>query len=106
MHTATTTLIVSLIVTLVKIQLISHVTHQVQVIIQSYFEMYVCTQLDNCTNGDVRLVDGETNNEGRIEYCYYGEWSILCSKSNLYGQTASNICHKLGYHLNSCKSVY
>ena len=54
----------------------------------------------------MRLVDGETSNEGRIEYCYYGEWSMLCSNNNnIYRQTAYNICHKLGYQLNSCKCI-
>ena len=60
----------------------------------------------------MRLVDGETSNEGRVEYCYYGEWSILCSIDNnvyhggyIYGRTASTICNQLGHNLNNCKLV-
>ena len=30
----------------------------------------------SCTpEGSVRLADGNTNNEGRLEYCYTGKWS-------------------------------
>lgn len=51
----------------------------------------------------MRLVDGETSNEGRVEYCYYGEWSILCSNNQYIYATAMTICNQLGYNLNSCK---
>lgn len=58
----------------------------------------------NCTNGAVRLVNGATSNEGRVEYCYNGNWVPFCGMSSI---TASVICNQLGYNelpiLSSCR---
>ena len=32
----------------------------------------------NCTNGKVRLVNGATKNEGRVEVCYGNVWGTVC----------------------------
>ena len=48
-----------------------------------------------CTNGAVRLTNGTTSNEGRVEYCYEGEWAPFCDISL---STASVICNELGYN--------
>ena len=53
----------------------------------------------NCTNGAVKLTNGTTTNEGRVEYCYEGEWAPFCDISP---STASVICNHLGY--SSCKN--
>lgn len=31
-----------------------------------------------CNNGDVRLVNGHNEAEGRVEVCAYGYWAIVC----------------------------
>ncbi|XP_019850477.1 PREDICTED: scavenger receptor cysteine-rich domain superfamily protein-like [Amphimedon queenslandica] len=48
-----------------------------------------------CVNGTVRLVNGSTSNEGRVEYCYDGDWVPSCGMSSI---TASLICKQLGYN--------
>ena len=53
----------------------------------------------NCTNGAVRLVNGAISNEGRVEYCYNGNWVPFCGMSSI---TASVICNQLGYN-HLCK---
>ena len=53
-----------------------------------------------CTNGAVRLVNGSTSNEGRVEYCYNGDWVPSCGMSSI---TASLVCKQLGYN-STCKS--
>ena len=55
---------------------------------------------ESCTNGDVRLVDGASDNEGRIEYCYDGYYTPVCS---ITSTVASVICKTLGYTEYSCK---
>ncbi|XP_033110872.1 scavenger receptor cysteine-rich domain superfamily protein-like [Anneissia japonica] len=50
----------------------------------------------NGNDGDVRLVDGKSANEGRLEIYYYGKWGSLCMdgwKSNAV-QVA---CKQMGY---------
>ena len=52
-----------------------------------------------CTNGDVRLLDGDTDDEGRVEYCYDNTWSPVCSLSS---RAATLMCEKLGYTKFTC----
>ena len=54
--------------------------------------------MSKCTSGDIRLVGGSSEAEGRVEYCYNGIWSPMCS---LNQYTAKLICEKFGYQ--KCK---
>ncbi|XP_062574838.1 scavenger receptor class A member 5-like isoform X2 [Saccostrea cucullata] len=55
----------------------------------------------NCrTNGFIRLVNGESSNEGRVEVFIKGEWGTVCD----YGWDSSDaraLCRSLGYTGNS-----
>lgn len=52
----------------------------------------------NCTTGQVRLVDGVSANEGRIELCYGSVWGSLCYDSSWTRPHANVVCRQLGYH--------
>ena len=54
----------------------------------------------SCNNGTIRLVNGSTSNEGRVEQCFNGDWVPYCGMSSI---TASLICKQLGYNY-TCKN--
>lgn len=49
-----------------------------------------------CTNGQIRLVGGDFENEGTIEVCVQSLWSYITDVS-WTGANARVICNQLGY---------
>ena len=50
----------------------------------------------NCNVGDVRLVGGNTAQEGRAELCIDGMWGSICD--NKWSANDANVlCGQLGY---------
>ena len=49
-----------------------------------------------CRNGIVRLRDGTSANEGRVEYCRNGTWGTVCD-NGWSRMDASVVCFQLGY---------
>ena len=53
------------------------------------------TDVDDCSpNGAVRLVDGNAT-EGRVEYCYNGQWSAICR--TFHDEEIAVTCRQLGF---------
>ena len=53
-----------------------------------------------CTYGDVRLVDGGDQYEGRVEVCINDQWGTVCDIS--WGTAdATTVCKQLGYAYTS-----
>ena len=50
----------------------------------------------NCTTGEIRLTDGTTQYEGRVEVCINGVWGTVCDY-NWGKKQAYAVCHQLGY---------
>ena len=55
-----------------------------------------------CSENDIRLVRGQTQDDGQLQICLNGTWSLICSDRWDY-RDASVVCQQLGY--NGCESL-
>ena len=53
-----------------------------------------------CVSGSIQLNSG---NEGRLEYCYHGHWSVFCQFTH---REAIVACRQLGFTKYSCKLAH
>ena len=64
---------------------------------QNYnFILKLILLLDNCTDGQVRLIGGTRKAEGTVEVCYNGLWGSICHAS-WDTSDATVVCRQLGY---------
>lgn len=55
------------------------------------------TNVTNCVTGDIRLVGGSTQYEGRIELCVNNVWGAVCGW-RYWGRADSDVvCRQLGH---------
>ena len=66
--------------------------------------MCISLAIQLCSEGDIRLSDGATKREGRVEMCYSGAWGTVCDTGWGHGNTRV-VCRQLGYPEGSGKSI-
>ena len=59
----------------------------------------------NCVNGNVRLVNGTTPYEGRVEICYGGVWGSVCDYNWDY-KDAAIVCLQMGFQGTSISARF
>ena len=65
----------------------------------SHFTLIIAANLvtqSNCTDGDVRLVDGSNKYEGRVEVCVNQAWGTVCAYSQWSSNDARVVCNQIG----------
>ena len=49
-----------------------------------------------CTQGDIRLMGGSNEYQGRVEVCNDGEWGTVCD-DDFGTEEAKVVCRQLGF---------
>ena len=59
-----------------------------------------------CIEEDVRLVDGASSNEGRVELCVEGQWGTVCDDQwDSNNNNALVVCRQLSLPTDSEKTL-
>ena len=60
--------------------------------------MYIlCSCVDLCQDGSIRLSGGVSENEGRVEICFDGRWGTV-SDDGWSIPDAEVVCRQIGYN--------
>ena len=64
--------------------------------VSNFFKLCVLGTPDNCIDGDIQLVSGQSDLEGTVQVCIFGYWGTICDNS-WDSRDAYVVCKQLGY---------
>ena len=81
---------------MLMLSVLVRMNHKLLLLLFVLFSKVQSSSYSNCTDGDIRLVDGSTNYEGRVEICINKAWGTI---TYFYGSNneAQTVCNQLGY---------
>lgn len=56
---------------------------------------------EQCVMGDVRLVNGSNDSQGRVELCFDGSFGTVCDVTPWTKDDASAVCRQLGFDIQT-----
>lgn len=55
------------------------------------------TEFSSCSDGDLRLVGGNTTNQGRLQICINSAWGSVCDSLGTFTRSEAKVaCRQLG----------
>ena len=63
----------------------------------SHTNLDAATKFSNCTDSAIRLVGGNSSNQGRLEVCMNSAWGSVCDSAGVFtSDEAKVVCRQLG----------
>ena len=54
-------------------------------------------EFTSCTDGDIRLIGGNTTHQGRLEMCMNNAWGSVCDSLGIFSRDEAKVaCRQLG----------